>query len=122
MTIKKLTMQEVFDTAVIGLLKQGVKSAEPGNPSACRYRGEGGLKCAVGFLIPDELYDDSIECCEVSNNAVLELLDKCGVPTTTAGTTKLLEQLQEIHDYRPVGKWRGCFNDLAGDFGLDVNF
>lgn len=43
------------------LLKQGRRSVNPKNDDACMYRGDNGLKCAAGFLIPDELYDRSLE-------------------------------------------------------------
>jgi len=57
-TTELMTLQKMFDTAAVGMLKQGKKSIE-GN--ACRYRGGDGCKCAVGFLIPDDLYSPDIE-------------------------------------------------------------
>lgn len=53
-----MTAQEIFDTVVRGLRAQGAQSTLG---SACRYRDHKGRKCAVGQLIPDELYDLRME-------------------------------------------------------------
>jgi len=50
------TAQEVFDTAVGGVLKQGRPSVSPDSDWACRYRGADGTKCSFGHLIPDDGY------------------------------------------------------------------
>jgi hypothetical protein len=51
--------QELFEKAINGLLQQGTVSYIQG--TGCMYRGLNGTKCAVGHLIPDELYDPEIE-------------------------------------------------------------
>jgi hypothetical protein len=57
-----LTRQELFTNAVVGLAAQNwVKSSSSESPGDCLYRGPGGLKCAVGFSIPDESYTRDIE-------------------------------------------------------------
>lgn len=48
-----MTEQEAFDIALAGLRKQGKPSK---NNYSCLYRGPDGTRCAVGFLMPDELY------------------------------------------------------------------
>lgn len=59
------TRQEVFDAAVKGLASQGFERSMSKHidtlTEVCAYRGEGGLKCSIGHLIPDEAYDPSIE-------------------------------------------------------------
>jgi hypothetical protein len=58
----ELTMtnkQELFEKAVNGLLAQGVPSYD--SSRSCMYRGLNGTKCAIGHLIPDELYDPGFE-------------------------------------------------------------
>lgn len=45
--------QELFDRISKHLLKQNERSAEHIG-GACRYRGDNGLKCAVGAIIPDK--------------------------------------------------------------------
>ena len=57
------TAQELFDTAIIHLRKQGQKSVSmdyaPGY--TCRYRSPEGLKCPIGVLIPDTVYKPEME-------------------------------------------------------------
>jgi len=52
MTFK--TVQELFNTAVIGLAAQGFERSFGPDGYSCRYRGAEGRKCALGQLIPDE--------------------------------------------------------------------
>ena len=54
-----MTGQEIFDTVLAHLRKQGRASRTIAG--GCRYRGPDGTACAVGCLIPDELYDPMIE-------------------------------------------------------------
>lgn len=54
-----MTGQEIFDTVLAHLRKQGKASLNA--RGKCAYRGEGGTACAVGCLITDELYDPRIE-------------------------------------------------------------
>lgn len=50
----KYTKQEIFDFVVEKLRAQGCASVNPFG--RCLYRGPDGLKCAIGHMIPDELY------------------------------------------------------------------
>lgn len=50
--------QEIFNKVAAHLLKQGRPAREE---DRCRYRTTDGLSCAVGCLIPDELYSPSFE-------------------------------------------------------------
>lgn len=51
--------QETFDTVCEFLINQG-RGAVAADGS-CAYRGEGGSKCAVGCLIPDDAYNPAWE-------------------------------------------------------------
>lgn len=54
-----MNKQEMFDTAVLGILNQGgISISEDG---ICLYRNPNGRKCAAGFLIPDEYYYPDME-------------------------------------------------------------
>lgn len=59
--------QTLFDAAATGLIAQGEKAL---SEEACRYRAVGSkgkiVKCAIGQLIPDELYMPSLEGCLAS--------------------------------------------------------
>ena len=54
-----MTEQEIFDTVLEHLREQGKAAANA--EGSCQYRGANGTACAVGCLIPDELYDPLIE-------------------------------------------------------------
>ena len=51
--------QKTFDTMVDHLYKQGGPAIN--DIGGCLYRGPNGSKCAIGCLIPDEEYKDSME-------------------------------------------------------------
>lgn len=92
---KKATPLEVIDYVEDFLLKQGEPSflAFEG----CLYRHPKGLKCAAGCLIPDNLYDSSMEGKSTRR-----------LPFDFRPHTKLISDLQTIHD-------RG-----AGDYGVSA--
>lgn len=47
-----MTPQEILDISYIGLMKQGDKSVNL--YGSCKYRGNKGMKCGVGFLLSDK--------------------------------------------------------------------
>jgi hypothetical protein len=57
--------QEAFDTAYAAIIAQG-KPSMIKKYNSCRYRHRG-LKCAVGALIPDNLYKKGMEGKTVSS-------------------------------------------------------
>ena len=50
--------QALKSRMINGVIAQGEGSIENGR---CKYRGPAGLKCAVGMIIPDELYALSMD-------------------------------------------------------------
>lgn len=95
--------QEIFDKIITHLRTQKVKS---GNESFCMYKDANGNKCAVGCLIPDDLYDPLIDD-DVSNNHgtglkvnvyAKEALLKAGINTNDESIIDFLAELQFIHD------------------------
>jgi hypothetical protein len=74
----KSDLQELFNTAYTGLRSQGFQKSikmttgvlpsfeqSPNSDSyhteLCALRGLNGLKCAIGYIIPDELYQADLE-------------------------------------------------------------
>lgn len=93
----------LFDKVVAHLLKQNAKSeTSPGG--FCKYRGPNGLKCAVGFLISDKAYSDSIEYASVVDDKVKVALAKSGV-SITEDNILMLTDLQYLHDRYEVSEW-----------------
>lgn len=98
-----MTNQEIFDVVVRHLRKQNAKSR---NDVMCLYRGLCGMKCAVGCLIPDELYEKDLE-----GSSVQDILDF--LPGIEEAQIEFLERLQVIHDRQPVELWESSFVGFA---------
>src|SRR5690348_4139130 len=128
-----MTLQEIFDKVGVHLLTQNEQAMardEDGERN-CAYRAEGDrgmLKCAVGCLIPDELYTPVIEGFGVmpemgsSNNSVAEsrrlysILEQLELDEPPQ--LRLLEQLQKLHDDFMPHQWRGALKDVAFNWRL----
>ena len=107
-----LTNKEIIDRVEKHLLSQGVKSFKEGR---CSYRGLNNSSCAIGCLIPDELYHFSIEGLAIPNNnynfvdsyslgikKFAEILSEIGI---TDNQLPLLQKLQAIHDCTEPDEW-----------------
>lgn len=109
-----MTEQEVFDTVVDHLRKQNYERSVNDN-DRCMYQGNDGLKCAVGCLIPDELYDPNLEAKDA-----LQVCHILGSKWPPAQHADLLHALQITHD-RHMNKPEYAERSLsmvAKDFGL----
>lgn len=96
--------QGIFDHVYTEIVKQGRGSLDP--EAGCAYRAPGGLKCAVGVLIPDAYYtykaevDGGVESASWKDHAALASIDR-RVPRTTS-VRNLLADMQEAHDNAAV--------------------
>lgn len=52
--------QDYFNRSYLGLKSQGFERSRS-SIVGCAYRGSNGMKCAIGHLIPDEMYNSIIE-------------------------------------------------------------
>ncbi len=111
-----MNTQEAFDAAVKHLRKQGERS-QARYSTDCLYRGPGGLKCAVGALIPDELYEKSYE-----GRAVKILVYTAGNIGKLFRNVDInvLITLQNVHDSIPAEKWEHHFACIAEKYGLTL--
>jgi hypothetical protein len=89
--------QEIFDKVVEHLAKQGRHSLSR-NKLHCLYRGPDGLMCAVGCLIPDEMYDPTIESQTISDIILAPSSLRTHLPSYFNGNIILLGDLQIAHD------------------------
>lgn len=96
------TKQETFDIVVSALRIQGCKSRKG---LRCAYRGNNGLKCAVGHLIPDEDYSAEFECLSPYHKSIRPVLKNLG------HDIDLCAQLQAIHDISD--NWEYKWQELA---------
>lgn len=92
--------QELFSKSVIGVYAQGKPSRDPVTLD-CQYRGPDGLKCAVGHVMPDEVYNLRLEGHTVMNPAVVGAM---GLEMSEdKDTLFMLLELQRLHDCQTMG-------------------
>lgn len=114
--IMTLTKQEIFDTVVTHLRKQGEKSISDSTRS-CRYRMKKNgrnLACAAGCLIPDECYQESMEGTTIRHTLVKNIF------TQIVGddNIELLYDLQIAHDQNDVSMWEQRLAGVADEYHL----
>lgn len=114
-----MNYQEIFDRVSNHLLTQ--KKQALSEDGKCAYRSNNGLKCAVGCLIPDELYDSNLE-----NNMVSDIkttLEKSlGVEELGDKDLEFLDVLQFIHDCEFPDNWDFSLREFADDWNLNFKF
>lgn len=113
-----MTKQEIFDKVAVHLLTQKEPSLD--EKGDCMYRGaDGSAMCAVGCLIPDELYSDEMEDVRVRQSTrVQEALSFVGIDTQDEAVLSLLDELQLIHDGIQPRYWESRLISLASDYSL----
>jgi len=122
--------QAVYYKAGLHLLKQGRKSEIDGN---CRYRDDDGLSCAVGALIPAEMYDARMENISVVyvgprvaefkkkevGVACLSRALESELGELTDADVDFLYALQVIHDRYQPHEWKDELIKFADKHNLD---
>ena len=106
-----MTNQEAFDKVYEHLLSQYKVSI--GKDGMCMYR-QGGLKCAIGCLIPDELYSPDMES-QAASDVARQL------PLFDGLNRGLLDDLQVIHDDASVENWKTELYLCARKYNLSVH-
>lgn len=108
-----MTKQEIYNKVKAHLLKQNEKSMalvpDRGKP-VCAYRGDNGMMCAAGILIPDELYSPEME-----NKPWLSMTDDFEL---NIGHRRFIQDLQSIHDHYDPPQWEAQLKALATTEGL----
>jgi hypothetical protein len=93
-----ITLQEIFDRAVLGVITQGKPSVTKGfTGTSCMYRGAAGTKCAVGHLIDDANYTLELEGEGSDSYLVRQALEQ-SLGELPENSTGLLVRLQFAHD------------------------
>jgi hypothetical protein len=92
---KPMNMQEMFDVAVSRLLSQECQSSD--HEGVCMYRGDNGAVCAVGALIKDEFYNESLEENTVNTQNVMDAVES-SLGQELHEEWYLLTSLQSCHD------------------------
>lgn len=107
-TINECSEQEILKFVAYNLVKQNATSTRKRSDGLprCAYRGDNGLKCAVGFCIEDDEYDQAMEGQSVDGAAF-------GQFEISYDRRRLLSELQGIHDSHPEDCWQACIHSLA---------
>lgn len=120
--------QAIFNKAATHLLKQQRKSL--GSGGYCAYRGENQDCCAIGALIPDELYQPAMDHHPQGEGAsvryVLENfphLSEMLLPEdlSTASGLRFLRQIQCVHDEFEPHEWFEHLCRCADDWCLRID-
>jgi hypothetical protein len=117
-----MTNQEIFDKVATHLLTQKKKSeimrqAEYGIPKpACAYRAADGSTCAIGCLIPDDIFQPGMEGLRVQTLMVYYESIRDLFANNDAS---LLGTLQVLHDNYPVSTWKSELAATARMYKLD---
>lgn len=112
-----MNKQEVFNKVVTHLRKQKIPARSDGN---CVYRSADGLMCAVGCLIPDNLYDPGIEG-QVVAGVIADfpkVAESLGIESMN--DEDFLHQLQIVHDEFIVTRWEEQWKIVALQFNLQM--
>jgi hypothetical protein len=112
-----MSINEIFYKVEKHLLKQN-KQAMVRN--RCKYRTSSGLSCAVGCLIPDEMYTNKLENRDVSCLPSDVLTPIIGVQfTRRERKLHLLDDLQEMHDNILPEKWPTVLAAIKNAFNIN---
>jgi hypothetical protein len=114
-----MEQQEIFETVARHLFSQGERALDPAGQ--CAYRGKKGMKCAVGCLISDADYSESMEGYNVN-----DLVDGALLPSNLVPHAYMLNRLQRLHDndaaWFSTEAMRRELNRIAQDFQLNTAF
>jgi len=93
-----MSPQEVFETIARHLFTQGVQAKAN---TVCLYRGDNGTKCAVGCLIPDDMYNPDME--EMALYRIVENAKQSDIFRLPGyffddSVYHVLEAMQTVHD------------------------
>lgn len=114
-----MELQEIYDKVKAHLLTQMRKARLNDEDLTCAYRSENGDTCAVGCLIPDDVYYPELEGASVAARSpkILDALEK-SVGELSVDKFSLLVQLQNVHDGANVGYWKERLEGIALNYGL----
>ena len=113
--------QTIFNRVAAHLLAQGRPSTSSNGAWDCAYRGENGLRCAVGCLIDDAHYSEAIEGYTIWDKSVGQAVKKSlSLRHLPARTADLLGDLQHLHDLTPPEEWRDALKALARQYDLEL--
>ncbi|WP_157140646.1 hypothetical protein [Paraburkholderia graminis] len=110
----------MFDVIGWHLLRQGTR-ATAFDGVKCLYRAMDGKRCAIGWIIPDEVYERSLEFLGVRDLAArLIESEHAAFARVLYRHMPLLRDLQEMHDARHPFEWPFALRVIAQRHQLNV--
>lgn len=114
-----MSPQEIFNTVSLHLINQRCKSVDEQSYFCC-YRGPNGLKCAIGCLIPDNMYIKKMD----NGYNVMQLVAEFNLPEYFNDNSELLKLLQIVHDNSDykfnINKLKIQLKEVATIFNLNT--
>ena len=119
-----MNLQLAFDEMADHMLQQNKRSVTTGG--SCKYLGPNGLKCGVGGIIPDHLYDESMEEKVVAD--IFRNFDglwshwsnRYGlVGGRISEFIRLCNHIQAVHDDYDPDDWPARLKKVAEQFNLE---
>jgi hypothetical protein len=109
-------IMNIVETHMLKQMKRSVSS-----DGSCAYRGENGLKCAVGALINDEHYDKSFDTNSVPvwDASILNAIEASLDEKLNESNVDLLNELQSIHDTCEPHEWVTELDAAKEEFGIE---
>jgi len=108
-----MSKQEMFEKAVKGLREQKAFSMTQAG-GYCVYRGPDGTKCAMGMLIPDELYSTEMEHTTAAGAYTMRLHAMDSEDSIDTETWRYLNRMQkELHDNLARGVWKDASFEMT---------
>lgn len=111
-----LDKQVTFDKVATHLLTQNAQSRDTIN-GPCLYRDAKGRRCALGCLIPDELYDPKWEGHGLLGGSFSDIWTAVGASSVDG---PFLEDLQWVHDFYPISSWPLLLKAIASKYALST--
>lgn len=114
-----MNAQQIFNTVAAHLFAQG-KQSKNLESGCCLYRGPGDTMCAVGCLIPDDVYDKRME-----NWSVRTVISRYEALYRLGPHERLLDLLQTTHDHdqnwASTPAMHGALSNVAENQSLDFS-
>ena len=113
--------QDIFTKAYLSLASQGFKKSV-NTHDHCMYRAPNGLKCAIGHLIPDELYHPGLEERTPYGEFLTLFTVALGIDVhLTDSDGYWLCRLQSCHDHsKNPEHLKRTLVDFAREYGLET--
>ncbi len=108
--------QEAFDKICNHLMTQKARAIGP--TGMCVFRDAEGRKCAVGCLIPDELYTPDLESTPYPKHLMYKAPSVAAI--LDGVDLHLLRDCQCVHDHTQADKWLDALRIVATRYRLDT--